>query len=79
MQSLWSVAAASERHDNSVHALARVGRVVAHGIGLSPGETSAFGFIGSTPVLIIPGRLDAAFAVWHVLGARIMAAAGGAC
>jgi molybdopterin molybdotransferase len=60
-------------HDNSVHALARAGRVVAHGIGLSPGETSAFGFIGSTPVLIIPGRLDAALAVWHVLGARIMA------
>jgi molybdopterin biosynthesis enzyme len=60
-------------HDNSVHALARAGRVVAHGIGLSPGETSAFGFINSTPVLIIPGRLDAALAVWHVLGARIMA------
>jgi molybdopterin biosynthesis enzyme len=59
-------------HDNSVRALARAGRVVAHGIGLSPGETSAFGFIGSTPVLVIPGRLDAALAVWHVIGARIM-------
>jgi molybdopterin molybdotransferase len=63
--------------DNSVHALARAGRVVAHGIGLSPGETSAFGFIGSTPVLVIPGRLDAALSVWHVLGARIMARLAG--
>jgi len=59
-------------NDTSVRALAGAGRVVAHGIGLSPGETSAFGFIGSTPVLVIPGRLDAALAVWHVLGARIM-------
>jgi molybdopterin biosynthesis enzyme len=60
------------RHDSCVRALARAGRVVAHGIGLSPGETSAFGFIGSAPALIIPGRLDAALAVWHVVGARIM-------
>jgi molybdopterin biosynthesis enzyme len=64
-------------HDNSVRALARAGRVVAHGIGLSPGETSAFGFIGSTPVLIVQGRLDAALAVWHVLGARIMSRLSG--
>ncbi|MBV8745585.1 MAG: molybdopterin-binding protein [Xanthobacteraceae bacterium] len=63
--------------DNSVLSLARAGRVVAHGIGLSPGETSAFGFIGSTPVLIVPGRLDAALAVWHVLGARMMARLSG--
>jgi molybdopterin molybdotransferase len=64
-------------NDNSVRALARAGRVVAHGIGLSPGETSAFGFVGSTPVLIIPGRLDAALAVWHVLGTRMMARLSG--
>jgi molybdopterin molybdotransferase len=24
------------------------------------------------PVLIVPGRLDAALAVWHVIGARIL-------
>jgi molybdopterin biosynthesis enzyme len=64
-------------HDSSVRALARAGRVVAHGIGLSPGETTAFGFIGSTPVLIIQGRLDAALAVWHVLGARIVSRLSG--
>jgi molybdopterin biosynthesis enzyme len=64
-------------NDNSVRALAQAGRLVAHGIGLSPGETSAFGFIERTPVLIIPGRLDAALAVWHVLGARMMARLAG--
>jgi molybdopterin molybdotransferase len=64
-------------NDNSVRALAQAGRVVAYGIGLSPGETSAFGFIERTPVLIIPGRLDAALAVWHVLGARMMARLAG--
>jgi molybdopterin molybdotransferase len=62
----------SGARDNSVRALARAGRVEAHGIGLSPGETAAFGFIGLAPVLIVPGRLDAALAVWHVIGARLL-------
>jgi molybdopterin molybdotransferase len=58
--------------DDSVRALARSGRVLAHGIGLSPGETSALGLIDAVPVLVVPGRLDAALAVWHVIGARIL-------
>jgi molybdopterin molybdotransferase len=62
----------SGTRDDSVRLLARAGRVEVHGIGLSPGETAAFGRIGSTPVLIVPGRLDAALAVWHVIGARIL-------
>ena len=37
--------------DHSVHALARAGRVEAHGIAISPGETAAFGLVGSRPVL----------------------------
>ncbi len=65
------------RHDSNARALARSGRALAHGIGLSPGETSAFGFVGRTPVLIVPGRLDAALAVWHVLGARILSRLAG--
>jgi molybdopterin biosynthesis enzyme len=59
--------------DDSVRALARAGQVYAHGIALSPGETSALGCIGPAPVLIVPGRLDAALSVWHVIGARILA------
>jgi molybdopterin molybdotransferase len=58
----------SGRADASVRTLARVGEVVAHGIGLLPGETTAFGMVGARPVLAVPGRLDAALAAWHILG-----------
>jgi molybdopterin molybdotransferase len=68
----------SGTRDDSVRLLARAGCVEAHGIGLSPGETAAFGRIDSTPVLIVPGRLDAALAVWHVIGARMLARLAGA-
>jgi molybdopterin molybdotransferase len=62
----------SGERDDSVRALARAGQLVTHGIGLSPGETAAFGLIGVVPVLVVPGRLDAALAVWHVIGRRIL-------
>jgi molybdopterin molybdotransferase len=62
----------SGRNDASVTTLARIGRVEVHGIALAPGETSAFGMVGTRPVLLLPGRLDAALAVWHVIGRRLM-------
>jgi molybdopterin biosynthesis enzyme len=58
--------------DRSVEALARRGRVIVHGVALSPGETAAFGIAGSRPVLIMPGRLDAAAAVWLTLGRHLV-------
>ncbi len=58
----------SGREDTSVHTLARCGRVEAHGIALAPGQTAAFGVVGSRPVLLVPGRLDSALAVWLTLG-----------
>ena len=58
--------------DTSVQTLARAGRVAAHGVALSPGETAAFGFAGSTPVLLLPGRLDAALSVWLTAGRRML-------
>ena len=67
----------SGRNDASVATLARRGRVEAHGIALSPGETAAFGFVGTRPVLLLPGRLDAALAVWLLIGARILARLSG--
>jgi molybdopterin molybdotransferase len=63
----------SGTNDRSVHTLGRVGRLEVHGFALSPGETAAFGFVGSRPVLLLPGRLDAALAVWLVIGRRLMA------
>jgi molybdopterin molybdotransferase len=64
--------------DRSVQTLARVGRVAVHGIGLSPGETAALGFLERRPVLLVPGRIDSALAVWLAIGARMLARLTGA-
>ena len=56
------------RNDASVQTLARHGRVAVHGIAISPGETAAFGTSGTRPVLLLPGRLDAAIAGWLSVG-----------
>jgi molybdopterin molybdotransferase len=60
------------RNDKSVLTLARVGRVEFHGLALLPGETAAFG-MAAKPVLILPGRFDAALAVFLTLGRRLIA------
>ena len=60
------------RNDNSVHVLGREARIAVHGIALTPGETAALGFAGPRPVLMLPGRLDAALSVWLVVGRRIL-------
>ncbi|HEX3709604.1 MAG TPA: molybdopterin-binding protein [Pseudolabrys sp.] len=62
----------SGRSDTSVQTLTREGRLAVHGIALSPGETAAFGFVGARPVLLLPGRLDAALSVWLTVGRRIL-------
>jgi len=63
----------SGRSDDAVQELARRGRVEAHGIAVCPGETAAFGFVGDRPVLLVPGRLDAALVVWLLIGRRLAA------
>jgi molybdopterin molybdotransferase len=63
----------SGRRDAAVQTLARLGHVEAHGIAVSPGETAAFGLVGTRPVLLIPGRLDAALAVWLLIGRHLVA------
>jgi len=65
------------RRDAAVNTLARLGSVAAHGIAVSPGETAAFGFVGSRPILFIPGRLDAALAVWLLIGRQLSAKLAG--
>jgi molybdopterin molybdotransferase len=62
----------SGRNDASVRTLARAGRLAVHGMALTPGETAAFGFVGPRPVLLLPGRLDAALAVWLAVGRRVL-------
>jgi molybdopterin biosynthesis enzyme len=63
----------SGRDDNAVKTLARLGTVEVHGVALSPGETTAFGIANSRPVLLLPGRLDAAIAAWLMVGRGLLA------
>lgn len=65
------------RNDASVLTLARDGRLAVHGMAVTPGETAALGFAGAQPVLLLPGRLDAALAVWLLVGRRILARLAG--
>ena len=65
------------RNDKSVLTLARVGRVEFHGMALLPGETAAFG-IAAKPVLVLPGRFDAALAIFLTVGRRLIARLAGA-
>jgi molybdopterin biosynthesis enzyme len=60
-----------------VQELARRGRVEAHGIAICPGETAAVGFVGNRPVLLVPGRLDAALVVWLLIGRHLVAKLAG--
>lgn len=64
-------------NDNAVVTLARAGKVAFHGIGIGPGETAAIGAVGPKPVLLVPGRLDAALACWLLLGRIILARLAG--
>jgi molybdopterin biosynthesis enzyme len=65
------------RNDASVRALAAAGHVDVHGVALTPGETAAFGITDQRPVLIAPGRLDAALAVWLTVGRPMLARLAG--
>jgi molybdopterin biosynthesis enzyme len=68
----------SGARDSSVTTLARAGRVACHGIGIAPGETAAVGEAHGTPVLIVPGRLDAALAAWLLVGRHLLGRLAGA-
>ena len=55
------------RRDATLQALAERGAVMAHGIALQPGRTSAVGRIGNTPVVVLPGVPTEAIAAWWTL------------
>jgi molybdopterin molybdotransferase len=48
--------------DHAAEALAASGSLIAHGIALRPGETCGCGVVGTTPVILVPGRLQGALA-----------------
>ena len=53
-------------------ALAERGEVIAHGIAVQPGRTTAVGRIGTTPVIALPGAPDQAFAAWWALALPVL-------
>jgi molybdopterin molybdotransferase len=55
------------RTDGAITALGQRGEVIAHGIALQPGRTSAVGRIGTIPVIVLPGAPDHALAAWWTL------------
>lgn len=65
------------KSDHSANSLAKKGRVELHGMAIQPGETAALGAAGKRPVLIVPGRLDAALSIFSLLGLRLVAKLAG--
>jgi molybdopterin molybdotransferase len=60
------------RSDAAVQALAMCGAVLAHGIALAPGRTSAIGRIANVPVIALPGAPDQALAAWWTLALPVL-------
>ncbi|QOZ32392.1 molybdopterin-binding protein [Bradyrhizobium sp. CCBAU 53421] len=58
--------------DAAVNALARRGALIAHGIALQPGRTTAIGRIYTTPVIALPGAPDQAFAAWWAIALPVL-------
>ena len=55
------------RTDATVLAIGQRGDVIAHGLALRPGGSSAVGRIGNTPVMALPGSAASALAAWWTL------------
>ena len=56
--------------DDSVAALAAVGRVDAHGLAIAPGGTAGLGRLGNVPVVLLPGEPLACLAAYELLAGR---------
>jgi molybdopterin molybdotransferase len=60
------------RGDATVETLAMCGSVLAHGIALAPGRTTAIGRLGDVPVIALPGAPDQALAAWWTLALPVL-------
>ena len=60
------------RTDAAVTALAQRGEIIAHGLALRPGRTTAVGRIDKTPVIALQGAPDQAFAAWWTLALPLL-------
>ena len=60
------------RTDATIAALGRCGNIIAHGLAVQPGRTSAVGRIGKIPIVALPGAADQALAAWWTLGLPVL-------
>jgi molybdopterin molybdotransferase len=60
------------RRDSTTEALALQGMLLAHGIALAPGRTTAVGKISGAPVIALPGAPDQAMAAWWTLALPVL-------
>jgi molybdopterin biosynthesis enzyme len=58
--------------DATVEALAMRGNILAHGLALAPGRTTAIGRIAGIPVIALMGAPDQALAAWWTLALPIL-------
>jgi molybdopterin molybdotransferase len=60
------------RSDAAIAALMQRGALLAHGIALQPGRTTAIARINTIPVVALPGAPDAALAAWWTLALPLL-------
>jgi molybdopterin molybdotransferase len=60
-------------NDAAVRALEKMGQVEFDGVAVSAGGSIAFGNMNGRPMLLLPGRFDAALAAWLAVGRRLFA------
>ena len=60
------------RTDATIEALASRGELLAHGIALRPGRTTAIGRIAGRPAIALPGMPDQALASWWALALPVL-------
>ena len=60
------------RADHAPAGLAAAGRLVLHGLGARPGHTAGFGTVGGCPAVMLPGRVEDAFAAWLLLARPLL-------
>jgi molybdopterin molybdotransferase len=60
------------RADATISALAARNALLAHGVALQPGRTTAIGRVGSCPIVALPGSLDQALAAWWTIALPVL-------
>jgi molybdopterin molybdotransferase len=64
---LLSGGSSKDERDISALVISRIGKVIAHGIALSPGKPTIIGHVGQVPVIGLPGHPASAYIVLFVI------------